>query len=76
MLELFLFFDHVVIQYELVVCVSQSHIETIFDCQFHPDDADVLATGSFDGTIKVWDISSLKPVNKRNSVECHHFVEA
>ena len=40
----------------------QGHIETIFDCQFHPDDPDLLATGSFDGTIKIWDMTTLKPV--------------
>jgi len=45
-----------------VLYVLQGHIETIFDCQFHPDDPDVLATGSFDGTIKIWDMTSLKPV--------------
>jgi len=42
--------------------MCQGHIETIFDCQFHPDDPDLLATGSFDGTIKIWDMTSLKPV--------------
>ncbi|SPQ97791.1 unnamed protein product (mitochondrion) [Plasmodiophora brassicae] len=30
------------------------HWETIFDCRFHPGDANILATGSFDGTIKLW----------------------
>jgi len=40
----------------------QGHIETIFDCQFHPDDPDILATGSFDGTVKIWDMTTLKPV--------------
>jgi len=43
-------------------CLFQGHIETIFDCQFHPDNPDVLATGSFDGTIKIWDMTALKPV--------------
>ena len=43
--------------------VIQGHTETIFDCQFDPDDADILATGSFDGTIKVWDITTLQPVS-------------
>ncbi|KAL5011845.1 hypothetical protein ScPMuIL_010396 [Solemya velum] len=37
---------------------DQGHIETIFDCQFKPDDCDLLATASFDGTVKVWDINS------------------
>ncbi|WAQ98157.1 WDR17-like protein [Mya arenaria] len=37
---------------------EQSHIETIFDCKFCPNDANILATGSFDGTIKTWDTTS------------------
>ncbi|XP_036009922.1 WD repeat-containing protein 17 isoform X9 [Mus musculus] len=38
------------------------HVETIFDCKFKPDDPNVLATASFDGTIKVWDINTLTAV--------------
>lgn len=34
-------------------------METIFDCKFKPDDPNLLATASFDGTIKVWDINTL-----------------
>ncbi|GFX03951.1 WD repeat-containing protein 17 [Trichonephila clavipes] len=33
---------------------NMGHLETIFDCQFKPDDPDLLATASFDGTVKVW----------------------
>ncbi|XP_041358787.1 WD repeat-containing protein 17-like [Gigantopelta aegis] len=39
---------------------DQGHMETIFDCKFKPDNSELLATASFDGTIKVWDISTLK----------------
>uniref|UniRef100_A0A8C7QV08 WD repeat domain 17 n=1 Tax=Oncorhynchus mykiss TaxID=8022 RepID=A0A8C7QV08_ONCMY len=39
------------------------HVETIFDCKFKPDDPNLLATASFDGTIKVWDINTLTAVN-------------
>ncbi|XP_052537528.1 WD repeat-containing protein 17 isoform X1 [Tympanuchus pallidicinctus] len=38
------------------------HTETIFDCEFKPDNPDLLATASFDGTIKVWDINTLTAV--------------
>ncbi|XP_005304237.1 WD repeat-containing protein 17 isoform X1 [Chrysemys picta bellii] len=38
------------------------HVETIFDCKFKPDNPDLLATASFDGTIKVWDINTLTAV--------------
>ncbi|RUS73072.1 hypothetical protein EGW08_019169 [Elysia chlorotica] len=38
---------------------DQGHIETIFDCKFEPDNPDHLATASFDGTIKIWDIPTM-----------------
>uniref|UniRef100_A0A3B3ZTQ0 Uncharacterized protein n=1 Tax=Periophthalmus magnuspinnatus TaxID=409849 RepID=A0A3B3ZTQ0_9GOBI len=38
------------------------HIETIFDCKFKPDDPNLLATASFDGTIKIWDTNTLTAV--------------
>lgn len=41
----------------------QGHIETIFDCKFHPENPNWLATGSFDGTIKVWDVNTLNAVS-------------
>jgi len=50
------------VSHRRLLCLYQGHIETIFDCQFHPEDPDVLATGSFDGTIKIWDMTTLKPV--------------
>ncbi|KAL4230509.1 Anaphase-promoting complex subunit 4 WD40 domain [Mactra antiquata] len=37
---------------------EQGHIETIFDCEFCPFDSKLLATGSFDGTVKVWDVTT------------------
>ncbi|NXP35856.1 WDR17 protein, partial [Leiothrix lutea] len=40
----------------------KGHVETIFDCKFKPDNPDLLATASFDGTIKVWDINTLSAV--------------
>ncbi|NXT73137.1 WDR17 protein, partial [Zapornia atra] len=40
----------------------KGHVETIFDCKFKPDNPDLLATASFDGTIKVWDINTLTAV--------------
>ncbi|XP_033097431.1 WD repeat-containing protein 17-like [Anneissia japonica] len=38
---------------------DMGHVETIFECQFKPDNADYLATASFDGTIKVWDVNTM-----------------
>lgn len=37
-------------------------METIFDCKFKPDDPNLLATASFDGTIKIWDTNTLTAV--------------
>ncbi|KAF2348756.1 WD40 repeat, partial [Trinorchestia longiramus] len=39
---------------------EHGHTETIFDCSFKPDNCDLLATGSFDGSIKVWRVDSLE----------------
>ncbi|XP_072040937.1 WD repeat-containing protein 17-like [Amphiura filiformis] len=39
------------------------HVETIFDCKFKPDNPDQIATASFDGTVKVWDVNTLSAVN-------------
>lgn len=41
----------------------QGHTETIFDCSFKPEDSDLLATGSFDGSIKIWKIDTLEAVS-------------
>ena len=38
-------------------------METIFDCKFSPNDPNLLATASFDGTIKVWDVTTLHAVS-------------
>lgn len=43
--------------------ILQGHVETIFDCKFSPHDGNILATGSFDGTIKLWDITSFTCVS-------------
>ncbi|KAF2351204.1 WD40 repeat, partial [Trinorchestia longiramus] len=42
---------------------EHGHTETIFDCSFKPDNCDLLATGSFDGSIKVWRVDSLEAVS-------------
>ncbi|XP_048589465.1 WD repeat-containing protein 17 isoform X2 [Nematostella vectensis] len=42
---------------------EMGHVETIFDCKFKADDADMLATASFDGTVKVWDVDTLSGVH-------------
>lgn len=41
----------------------KGHVETIFDCKFKPESPDLLATASFDGTIKVWDVNTMNAVS-------------
>lgn len=45
-----------------LLLLPQGHVETIFDCKFKPDDPNLLATASFDGTIKIWDTNTLTAV--------------
>ena len=40
------------------------HRETIFDVDFHPLRPNVLATGSYDGTIKLWDTDDMSLLGK------------
>uniref|UniRef100_H2Z7K9 Gem-associated protein 5 TPR domain-containing protein n=1 Tax=Ciona savignyi TaxID=51511 RepID=H2Z7K9_CIOSA len=42
---------------------EQGHIETIFDCKFKPDNPRLIATASFDGTVKVWSVDNLTTTN-------------
>ncbi|XP_047481224.1 WD repeat-containing protein 17-like [Penaeus chinensis] len=42
---------------------EHGHTETIFDCSFKPEDSDLLATGSFDGSIKIWKIDTMEAVD-------------
>ncbi|KAK3876979.1 hypothetical protein Pcinc_018267 [Petrolisthes cinctipes] len=42
---------------------EHGHTETIFDCSFKPEDSDLLATGSFDGSIKIWRIDTMEAVD-------------
>ncbi|KAF0310731.1 WD repeat-containing protein 17 [Amphibalanus amphitrite] len=46
---------------------ESGHTETIFDAQFQPGHQERLATGSFDGTIKVWSARSLQPVDEHRA---------
>jgi WD40 repeat protein len=39
--------------------LQASHTETIFDCKFSHADRDVFATGSYDGTVKLWSVHGL-----------------
>ncbi|KAH8026866.1 hypothetical protein HPB51_026201 [Rhipicephalus microplus] len=41
---------------------EMAHTETIFDCQFKPDNCNLLATAGFDGTLKIWNMETMKAV--------------
>ena len=36
-----------------------NHSETIFDMSFNDVDSNILATASYDGTIKIWSVSDM-----------------
>jgi WD40 repeat protein len=44
------------VKMQLEYSTAAGHTETIFDCNFSPSSPDVLATASYDGTVKVWNI--------------------
>lgn len=52
----------------------QGHTETIFDCSFKPEDSDLLATGSFDGSIKIWRVDTMEAVSLFLSTRSRDFV--
>lgn len=44
---------------EQLWCTQPGHTETIFDCCFAPGaSSHLLATCSFDGTVRVWDVTT------------------
>jgi WD40 repeat protein len=40
-------------------CIAAGHTDTVFDCAFDPTTPEIFATASYDGTIKIWNISTL-----------------
>jgi len=38
------------------------HSETIFDIEYHPTRKNLLASCSYDATVRVWDVSTMKLV--------------
>ena len=50
-------------------------METIFDCKFKPESPDLLATASFDGTIKVWDVNTMTPVSLARVFFCRFLIQ-
>ena len=42
---------------------EEAHSETIFDIQFCPWNKDLIATCSYDSTVKVWNASNMKLIS-------------
>ena len=45
---------------KVIWSIEAGHSETIFDIRFKPTNSSILATGSYDGYIKIWDITTMK----------------
>jgi WD40 repeat protein len=52
---------------KLEYCTEPGHAETIFDIKFNPKDHNILATCSYDGTIKIWDVLNSKHIETLHS---------
>lgn len=47
------------VKLQMEYCTAAGHTETIFDCSFSPASPDILATASYDGTVKLWNVPDL-----------------
>ncbi len=52
---------------KLEFCTEPGHAETVFDVQINPRDKNMLATASYDGTVKLWDIRTMKNIETLES---------
>eukprot|EP00002_Diphylleia_rotans_P021101 TRINITY_DN4105_c0_g1_i5.p1 TRINITY_DN4105_c0_g1~~TRINITY_DN4105_c0_g1_i5.p1 ORF type:complete len:1200 (+),score=232.65 TRINITY_DN4105_c0_g1_i5:718-4317(+) len=42
---------------------QSSHTETVFDCEFKPSNKNILATCSYDSSIKFWDVTKMENID-------------
>jgi len=40
--------------------INAGHSESIFDVKFKPSNSEILATGSYDGYVKIWNVTNMK----------------
>jgi len=52
---------------KLDFCTEPGHAETVFDISISPYDKNVLATASYDGTVKIWNVKTMKNVETLSS---------
>lgn len=45
------------------------HAETVFDLQFCPSNKDLIASCSYDGTVRVWDANSMKLLSVNDTLK-------
>ncbi|CAG9324590.1 unnamed protein product [Blepharisma stoltei] len=51
-----------IVRKKLEFQTESGHAETIFDVRINPQDKNLLATGSYDGSIKIWDMRTMKNI--------------
>ena len=45
---------------KFIFMTEPNHCETIFDLKFKRSDKNILATGAYDGNIRIWDVNKMK----------------
>lgn len=38
-------------------CTEAGHAETVFDLRFCPNDREIIASCSYDGTVRIWNVN-------------------
>ncbi len=56
---------------KVVWTIEAGHSETIFDLRFKPSDPALLATGSYDGYIKIWNTQTMRLVSTLSQSQTH-----
>ncbi|CAG9315711.1 unnamed protein product [Blepharisma stoltei] len=50
------------IKKKLEFCTESGHAETVFDIKINPQNKNLLATASYDGSVKIWDLRTMKNI--------------
>jgi WD40 repeat protein len=54
---------------KMLFMTESNHSETIFDMELNPLNKDILATSSFDGTIKIWNIVEMRLITTLTTID-------
>lgn len=52
---------------KLEYCTEPGHAETVFDISINPKDKNMIATASYEGTIKIWDLRNMRNIDTLHS---------